>query len=174
MQQSAARRLRIGLLLLSMVLVGAFAISASAAGRVSGVPERNLLSSSAQAADPGAPKKPPNEHLGVNPWGAEAFLLNADEFASTNVGSIRIDLPWEQVQPRPGVFTWDVVDKVVDTAQANRMDILITLRAISSWGTQRPANARDGYHGASLPLDMNAWETFVSTMALRYKGRHVS
>jgi hypothetical protein len=62
----------------------------------------------------------------------------------------------------------------VDAAQANHMEVLITLRAVSSWGTKVRANPNDLYHGASLPLDMSQWEAFASTMALRYKGRSVA
>src|SRR5712675_1000125 len=91
-----------------------------------------------------------------------SVVLARPAFASTNVGSIRIDLPWQQVQPRPGVFSWEEIDKVVDAARANRMDVLVTLRAISSWGTKAPPNPRDAYQGASLPRDMSNWETFVS------------
>jgi len=115
-----------------------------------------------------------DERRGINPWEPQAFLSNIPGFASTNVGSIRIDLPWQQVQPRPGVFSWDEIDKVVDAARANRMDVLITLRAISSWGTKAPPNPHDAYQGASLPRDMSSWETFVSAMGLRYKGRNVA
>jgi hypothetical protein len=52
--------------------------------------------------------------------------------------------------------------------------VLITLRAISSWGTKGRTNSRNAYYGASLPLDMRSWDTFVSTMARRYKGRNVA
>ena len=119
-------------------------------------------------------KKPPDQRLGINPWDMQSFLSDTPGYVDTNVGSIRIDLPWQQVQPRAGVFDWEALDTVVRTARANGMDVLITLRAISSWGTKVPANAKDLYKGASLPLDMTSWETFVSAMADRYRGGGVA
>ena len=121
-----------------------------------------------------AAQAPPDRRLGINPWEMQSFLSDVPGYIGTNVGSIRIDLPWQQVQPRPGVFDWEALDSVVRTARANGMDVLITLRAISSWGTKVPANAKDRYHGASLPLDMSRWETFVSAIADRYKGGGVA
>jgi len=151
-------------LVICMLVLGSAAPAAAQAGSVG----------QAQADDRAPLAKPPDNRTGINPWEPQAFLSNTPGFVSTNVGSIRIDLPWQQVQPRPGVFVWENVDKVVDAAQANRMDVLITLRAISSWGTKSPMNPHDIYHGASLPLDMGNWETFVSAMALRYRGRNVA
>jgi hypothetical protein len=53
------------------------------------------------------------------------------------------------------------------------MSVLLTLRAISSWGAQVPPKSAP-YHGASLPKDMSRWEAFVSALAGRYKGRNVA
>jgi hypothetical protein len=132
------------------------------------------VSAQAQTDDRAAPEKRPNERMGINPWEMQSFLANSSAYVGTNVGSIRIDLPWQQIQPRPDAFSWETLDAVVNTAQANRMDVLITLRAISSWGTKVPANPKDLYHGASLPLDMSSWERFVSAIATRYKGRSIA
>jgi hypothetical protein len=128
---------------------------------------------------PAAAQPRSNAHIGINPWQPQAFLANAAAFAATNAGSIRIDLLWRDVEPRPGVFDWTQLDKVVDTAAANHMDVLLTLRAISNWGTairRDPAKDtnKDPYRGAALPTDMDAWATYVSTLALRYKGRGVA
>jgi hypothetical protein len=127
----------------------------------------------AQSAD-SAHKASPNERLGINPWEAQSFLSNVAGYVATGVGSIRIDLPWQKVQPRPGVFDWEELDAVVSTARAHRIDVLITLRAISSWGTKVPAKPNDLYHGASLPIDMGSWEKLVSAMADRYRNDNVA
>jgi polysaccharide biosynthesis protein PslG len=164
------------LVLASLMLAqAAFAADLAGAPLVSQSPPADGIVHVAGPSQNQAPvERRPNERRGINPWEPRAFLSNIPGFTSTNVGSIRIDLPWQQVQPRSDVFNWEEIDKVVDAAQANRMNVLITLRSISSWGTRGPANPHDAYHGASLPLDMSRWETFVSTMALRYKGRNVA
>jgi Cellulase (glycosyl hydrolase family 5) len=117
---------------------------------------------------------PPNEKLGINPWEIQSFLSDIPGYVGTNVGSIRIDLPWQKIEPRPGVFNWEQLDTLVSAAQAKGLSVLITLRAISSWGTKVAPNPKDPYHGASFPTDISNWDTFVSAMAARYKGRKVA
>jgi Cellulase (glycosyl hydrolase family 5) len=172
MPKQESRQLRLRPFKSPLMLMAIFAMSVCAAAQNPGGQLQDPRIGQAQT-DGATQKKPPNERLGINPWEMQAFLSHIPEHVSTNVGSIRIDLPWQQVQPRPGTFNWEQVDAVVSTAQANRMDVLITLRAISSWGTKVRANPNDLYHGASLPRDMSNWETFVSAMADRYKGRSV-
>jgi hypothetical protein len=121
-----------------------------------------------------AQPKAPDGRLGINPWEMQSFLSDAPGYVATGAGSIRIDLLWQQIQPRPGVTSWDQLDRVVDAAQANHMDVLLTLRAISSWATRSPPDARNRYHGAALPRDLAGWEAFVSALAARYKGRSVA
>jgi hypothetical protein len=151
---------RLALLKLLLVLTGICIIPACTAAQ-------------AQIDGP-AQKKPPDQRLGINPWEMQSFLSDIPGYVGTSVGSIRIDLPWQQVQPKAGVFDWEALDSVVRTARANGMDVLITLRAISSWGTKVPASPKDPYKGASLPLDMSSWETFVLAMADRYRGGGVA
>jgi hypothetical protein len=115
-----------------------------------------------------------NARVGINPWLLQAFLANVAGFAGTNAGSIRIDLTWREIEPRASVFDWTALDKAVDVAAANHMDVLLTLRAISDWGVGTPPDRRDPYRGASIPRDMQAWDAYVSALALRYKGRNVA
>lgn len=118
--------------------------------------------------------KLPNEKLGINPWEIQSFLSDVPGYVATNVGSIRIDLPWQKVEPRPGTFNWEQLDMLVGAAQDKGISVLITLRAISSWGTKVPLNPKDPYHGASFPTDIGSWNAFVSAMAARYKDRKVA
>jgi hypothetical protein len=114
-----------------------------------------------------------DHRLGINPWQMNLYLRTVDAVAESQVGSIRVDLPWQQVEPNPGEFHWQLLDQVVERAAAHGADVLLTLRAISSWGTGHDA-AEDEYHGASLPLDLGAWEAFVTSLAERYRGRQVA
>ena len=119
--------------------------------------------------------KGPDVRFGINPWDLARFLGQVPEFVGANVGSLRFDVPWQQIEPRPGQYQWATLDSVVAVSQVNRTAILITLRSLSTWGTRLPMQANDpSYHGASSPTEMPRWEAFVSAMALRYKGRNVA
>lgn len=110
---------------------------------------------------------------GINPWFAQAFLANIESIEDLHIRSVRVELPWELVQPSPDVFDWSKVDAVGDAAQAHGIDVLFTLRSVSSWATKHPLRGNDLFHNASFPLDLKNWDRFVKTLALRYKGRHV-
>jgi hypothetical protein len=170
MPKQAAGQFRFRQFGVLLALMGICAIPVCEAGQSS---DRQREFRIAQAVGP-AQKKPPNERLGINPWEMQSFLSDIPGYVGTNVGSIRIDLPWQKVEPRRGVFAWEELDTLVNVAQAKGMSVLITLRAISSWGTKAAPNPKDAYHGASLPLDMSAWDTYLSAVAARYQGRNVA
>ena len=111
---------------------------------------------------------------GLNPWRPKVFLDNLKNFEALRVGSVRIELPWQVVQPRADVFDWNSSDAVVSAAQAHGMEVLFTLRAVSTWGTRQPQRGNDLYHNASAPLDFAQWESFMRVLAARYRGRHVA
>ena len=123
---------------------------------------------------PGALARSVDRRTGIDPWEAGLFLKNVREFSATNVGSVRINVEWAEIEPQPDAFSWDELDHVVDTARASDMDVLMTLRSISAWGAApRPADAKEG-HGATMPRDMKRWDAFVSATAQRYKGHRVA
>src|SRR5689334_23212417 len=63
----------------------------------------------------------PDQRLGINPWDMRSFLSDTVGYVGTGVGSIRIDLPWQEIEPRPDVFDWSRLDAVVNAAAANRI-----------------------------------------------------
>jgi hypothetical protein len=125
------------------------------------------------ATHPAAPVAT-NAHVGINEWEMHSFLRHADAVADSGVGSIRVALPWQGVEPQPDVYAWDLLDRVVQRAQEHHLDVLLMLRALSSWGTKLPFDAAHRYEGASLPKDMAHWARFVAAVAERYKGRNVA
>ena len=102
----------------------------------------------AQRAAPQSVPVAVNARMGLNEWEMPFFLRNADVITGTGVGSIRVALLWQQVEPQPDVYTWDKLDRVVGQARAHNLHVLVTLRALSSWGTQLPFDAAHRYEGA--------------------------
>ena len=92
--------------------------------RVLGVCLFNLVVGLAGGAVAGAQRAAPqsvpvavNARMGLNEWEMPFFLRNADVITGTGVGSIRVALLWQQVEPQPDVYTWDKLDRVVGQAQ---------------------------------------------------------
>jgi hypothetical protein len=110
---------------------------------------------------------------GLNTWLLRSFLEDLDAARELGIGCVRIELPWELVQPNRDEFDWARTDAVVEAARANQIQVLFTLRSVSSWGTRVQARRADLYHHASSPRAMPDWERFVGSLASRYKGRAV-
>lgn len=110
---------------------------------------------------------------GLNTWLPHSFLEDVRQVRDLGIRTVRIELPREQVEPNRNQFEWTTTDAVMDTARANQIEVLFTLRSVSPWGTHVPAQQDDLYHHASLPKATTDWELLVGTMASRYKGRAV-
>ena len=110
---------------------------------------------------------------GLNSWVLASLPDNLQQVRDLGVSTVRVDLPWEQVEPMPNQFDWQKVDRVIEAAHAGNIQVLFTLRSISSWGTAVKADPKDLYHHASHPKSMADWERFVRSLAQRYKGQGV-
>lgn len=89
------------------------------------------------------------------------------------LGSIRIPLKWEVVEPRPGQFDWAPLDRLVSMATQRKVHVLLNIRCISSWGTRHPSQKRVIYNSASAPREFAAWQRFLRELAGRYRDRAV-
>jgi hypothetical protein len=79
---------------------------------------------------------------------------------------------WRSIQPERGAWHFQQLDRLVDLAERNGVDALITFGATPGWAAARPDEPSPyGTGGFSEPADMVDWETFVRTVALRYRGR---
>lgn len=76
--------------------------------------------------------------------------------------SLRIDVSWARIQPRPGVFDWRDTDRVVREARRHRMKVLAVIGYEPSWART--------YHsdGRTRPVDPRAFAAFAAAAARRY------
>ncbi|MBU1670840.1 MAG: beta-galactosidase [Actinobacteria bacterium] len=97
-------------------------------------------------------------------------------FSELGATWVRTSIPWEKVEPENGAFDWENTDRMVEAASEHDIHLLITIRALSTWGCSRvPANwSKPGYHAAVPPADMAEYEEFVRAFVGRYSGRGVA
>ena len=81
------------------------------------------------------------------------------------VTQVRLSLEWAGVEPERGTWDFTVMDRLVDMAERNRLRILQVLGYNVLWNTPIPGNSK------TRPVDLEAFEAFVSRLAERYKGR---
>ncbi len=89
------------------------------------------------------------------------------------VSWVRTTLIWERFEPAEGHFERKWFDEIVDDAEAHHLHMMVTLLAISRWGSRAlPDNyGHEGYQNVSPPKELAAYARFVEALAARYKGR---
>ena len=74
---------------------------------------------------------------------------------------------WKEVEPHRGDWRFEKLDKYVDLAQQNGVDILLTLGKTPDWASSGTGKNAE----TSPPKNIEDWKTFVRNVASRYKGR---
>ena len=89
---------------------------------------------------------------------------------------VRCGIAWEQIEPSPGEYDWEHLDRVVNQTRQHHLRLLVTLRAFNPWaGIRIPARQNQAHanRAATPPKDMAQFARFVGAAAARYKGRGV-
>lgn len=79
---------------------------------------------------------------------------------------------WFELQPEKNRWSFGKLDRYVDMAEKNNVDILMTLMMTPKWASARPTESSAyGYGYAAEPANMEDWRNYVRTVGHRYKGR---
>ncbi len=97
--------------------------------------------------------------LGVNVQARDLSLVR-----SANVGWVRITIPWREVNPERGSWSWETMDAQVRSARAKGLKILGVLSTAPEW-------AGSNGNGTRPPSQIGFWQQYVRRVAARYSGR---
>lgn len=100
----------------------------------------------------------------------DEVVSELDDISSMNVGWVRIDMDWSEIQPdNSRTFKWAPLDRIVYTANARGIKVLPILAYTPSW-----ARVSDCNSVKCEPQDPDAFAKFASAAAERYspKGIH--
>lgn len=138
--------------------------------------------------EPGAPPAPPVLPVVALPpppigaiqssfFGMHDHDPVGDSWPDAPIGSYRAwdaGVMWRDIETAPGVYDFDRLDAIVDTAEKRDADVLVVLGQTPSFHAVRPkANSFYG-DGASSPPTLESWTAYVEALASRYEGRPVS
>lgn len=82
------------------------------------------------------------------------------------VDTIRILIPWAGVEPADDTYNWAATDRMVNSANANGIKVLVVLNSTPDWAAVPDQPPLSGH-----PADLEAFEDYVSAVATRYKGK---
>lgn len=114
------------------------------------------------------PPLPPRRE---SPFRHAVHTLFLDEVIAPLVTDVGFDtvvqvFPWRDLNPRPGLYTWNPSDYMVRMARAHGLDLVVRLDMPPEW-----AIVPDEYGYGGIPFDLLAYADFVSAVAERYQGR---
>ena len=144
-----------------------------AAGCSSGGSEPDAGGDAAAPSESSAPSNPglPSSLIGMHIEGVEGGA-----WASAPFGALRLwdnGTAWSQIELEPGVYKWDNLEGALENAQSKGMtDVLMVLGTTPEWNATDVNDTDYPQPGAaSAPKDLTAWDTWVTEVATRYKGR---
>lgn len=79
---------------------------------------------------------------------------------------------WRSLEPTKGDWNFELLDRYVQEAGKRGVRVLLPLGLTPQWAALRPDSPSPYGEGASSePRSLESWRSYVSTVALRYKGR---
>jgi hypothetical protein len=103
------------------------------------------------------------------------YFATSTPWPSVPFGSLRLwdaYVTWPRIEPKQGTWDFTGLDKYVDAATREHVELLLPLALSPSWISSRP-DETSGYApgNAATPASLDAWRDYVRTVATRYKGR---
>lgn len=114
--------------------------------------------------------EPTETKLGIVRGISYGLFGPADEFMPQlrELGArlVRVYVYWDQVEPRPGEYGWDVVDAFLDQ-MAGTEEVWVTVCSSSTWATRTPTN----FLPPSPANDVDTYTAFVRALVGHCAGR---
>ena len=111
-------------------------------------------------------------------FGMHVFNVEDGVWPTVPIGSLRLwdnETTWSVLEPAKGQYVWGKLDAADANAEKNGVNnILLVLAGTPAWATDDPASG--GAAGvlpgaAGMPRNIADWDSFVTAVATRYKGR---
>jgi len=106
-----------------------------------------------------------------------SFKEDIKSLQKLGVSTIRMPLQWESMKISPGEYDWRTVDRFVNEAHADRIDVLFNIR--TTFSTKPKKILKRGVIQTSPQInppsmDAEEWVRFAKNLANRYRGQGVN
>jgi hypothetical protein len=88
-----------------------------------------------------------------------------DVTGNLGMGWVRLDFDWFRIEPQPGEFHWEELDRVVSRTATRGARMLATLAYTPPWASSNPGGPRV----SDPPADTRFWTDFVRGVIDRYR-----
>jgi chitodextrinase len=106
-----------------------------------------------------------NSSLIYQPWPAASF-------ATWRTWDQWPGVTWQNVNPATGTYDWATLDQAVNSASSHGVDIVYTFGSTPAWASSNPTGTGCAYgNGTCYPPNLAEWQTFVTAITSRYKGK---
>jgi Glycosyl hydrolases family 39 len=79
---------------------------------------------------------------------------------------------WGDLEAQPGAWKFELLDRYVDIATKQKVNILLTLGQTPRWASARPNDESPyGSGWPAEPANLKDWRNYVRTIATRYRGK---
>ncbi|MDE2897818.1 MAG: cellulase family glycosylhydrolase [Chloroflexota bacterium] len=92
----------------------------------------------------------------------------ADLVTGAGLNWVKQQIPWEEVENRPGVFNWGPTDRYVNTMNGRGLNVMLSIVKAPDF---YKAEERKKGTGHGRPADPTTLRDFMREVAARYKGR---
>lgn len=93
-----------------------------------------------------------------------------DRLVKAGVGSLRLPLDWNRVEPARGKFAWKKFDSVVDAARARGLDVVLVLGPCADWAVDPSWEVPPADRRYSVPK-LEHWRSYVKAAISHFRGR---
>jgi hypothetical protein len=111
--------------------------------------------------------------LGINTT-LRAFREEIKSIEELGVRTIRVPLQWQLAKIQRGEYDWSTVDRLLNVAQAKKIEVLFNIRTNFPKEVQKHRRRRGAIEINPELLDKKEWVYFVGALANRYQGKRVS
>jgi len=152
-------------------------LGCSALDRESSDPTRAEKGGSAQPSPAVTALPPVPGGLGPEFFGMHDADPVGESWPAGPVGSLRVwdsGVVWSQVETAPGVYDFARLDQIVQTARAQRAEVLIVLGQTPAFHSRKPKKVGAYGAGAASMPRLGPWKAYVRAVVERYAADDVA
>lgn len=119
--------------------------------------------------------EPAEFRFGVNShatrYGERVQRLEAAAAGLVGAKLMRHGVSWDRLQPEPGVWAWETMDRFLDLLTAQGVELQFVMGFTPRWASTAPEGETRYSIWSRMPPRLDVWESYARALMGRYHGR---